>query len=87
VPANRIPWFHRETFNHDESRLNSDLLAMYRAEVVGLDGSRLKKYVRECKGRTSQQGQDSGRNANCDFPFARRANNQWSFVGVKSVHD
>src|SRR5260370_40206006 len=87
VPANGIPWYHRETFNHGESRLNPNILAMYRAEVVGVDGSRVKKYVRECKGRRSQEGQDPGHNAKCDFPFARRLEDQRLFVTLKFVHD
>src|SRR5215472_14421766 len=88
VPSDRVPWSHRESLDHDESWLPSNVLTIYRAKVIVVEScSRLKKYIGECKGRPGQQGQDRGHNPNGDFPFARYAEEQWFFVNVKFVHN
>src|SRR5215472_7212591 len=58
VPPDRVSWFHRESLDHDESRLTSNVLTMHCAKVIVIEScSRPKKYIGECKGRRGQQGQ------------------------------
>src|SRR5215472_9392577 len=71
VPPDRVPWSHRESLDHDESRLTSNVLTMYRAKVIVVEScSRVEKYIGECKGPPGQHGQDRRHNPNGDFPFA-----------------